>query len=270
MQTPGLEKKMHPKSAQYIPLPQSFAFLIRRKRLVGLSLLLFLVTIGITWLGYQLALDFIDSISGHFFASPPETITILGWLQHKGWLMLKWLYLFTTRIIAFYLAFIIAYTITTPGYVILSTAAEKLQAGENYAMDDDLSLGGVLLDLWEGLKIAGFGIVVTIAALLANFIPLFGQIIAFLLYTYYSALMFLAYPASRRRWSLRRKLGWLGKYRGHCFRLGLFPALISMIPVLNIFFIALLFPILTVHATLNFTSLEQGIPLPRKEPAHGR
>ncbi len=270
MQTPGLEKKMQAKSAQYIPLPQSFAFLIRRKRLVGLSLLLFLVTIGITWLGYQLALDFIDSVSGDFFSSPPERVTILGWLQHKGWLILKWLYLFTTRIIAFYLAFIIAYTITTPGYVVLSTAAEKLQAGEKYAMDDDLSLGGVLLDLWEGLKIAGFGIVVTVAALLANFIPLFGQIIAFLLYTYYSALMFLDYPASRRRWSLRRKLGWLGKYRGHCFRLGLFPALISMIPIVNIFFIALLFPILTVHATLNFTSLEQGIPLPRKETAHGR
>ncbi len=261
---------MRAKPIQYIPLPHSIAFLLRRKRLLGLSLLLFLVTIFITWLGYQLALDFIDSISGNFFTSPPETVTILGWLQHKGWLILKWLYLFTTRIIAFYLAFMIAYTVTTPGYVFLSTATEKLQAGQSYEMDDDLTLRGVLLDLWEGLKIAGFGIVVTIAALLANFIPLFGQIIAFLLYTYYSALMFLDYPASRRRWSLGRKLGWLGKYRGHCFRLGLLPALVSMIPLLNIFVIALLFPILTVHATLNFTSLEQGITLPRKEAAHGR
>ncbi|MEE4242207.1 MAG: hypothetical protein V2I36_12130, partial [Desulfopila sp.] len=59
-------------------------------------------------------------------------------------------------------------------------------------------------------------------------------------------------------------LGWLGKHRGHSFRLGLFPALISMIPIVNIFIIALLFPILTVHATLNFTSLEQGITLPKK------
>ncbi|MEE4243460.1 MAG: EI24 domain-containing protein, partial [Desulfopila sp.] len=220
------------------------AFLFRRKRLVGLSALLFLATIFLTWLGYQLALDFIDSISGTFFATPPETATILGWLKHKGWVVLKWLYLFITRIVAFYLAFIIAYTLTSPGYVVLSTAAEKLQAGDRYELDDDLSLRGILLDMWEGLKIAGFGIIVTIVALLANFIPLVGQIVAFLLYTYYSALMFLDYPASRRRWSLGRKLGWLGKHRGHSFRLGLFPALISMIPIVNIFIIALLFPIL--------------------------
>ena len=255
--------------SRYIPLSQSIAFLLGRRRLVGLSLVLFLVTIVLTWVGYQLSLDFIDGITGSFFVSPPEPTTILGWLKHKGWYLLKWLYLFITRVVAFYLAFLVAYSISTPGYVVLSTAAEKLHAGDKFELDDGLSFKGVLLDLLEGIKIAGFGIIVTVAALVANFIPLVGQIIAFLMYTYYSALMFLDYPASRRRWSLGRKLAWLKTHGKLSFRLGLFPALVSMIPLLNIFLIAMLFPLLTVHATLNFTSLELNAQNVTKENDHG-
>lgn len=265
MHTPKLENI----EASYIPLPQTISFLLGRSRLVGLSIILFLVTIVLTWVGYQLSLNFIDDITGSFFVSPPESATLLGWLKHKGWYLLKWLYLFITRIVAFYLAFLVAYSLSTPGYVVLSTAAEKLHAGDKFELDDGLTLRGVLLDLLEGIKIAGFGILVTIAALAANFIPLFGQIIAFLMYTYYSALMFLDYPASRRRWSLGRKLAWLKTNSRLSLRLGLFPALISMIPLLNIFLIALLFPLLTVHATLNFTSLELHRQNSLKENSHG-
>lgn len=249
---------------RYIPLSQSIAFLMGKKRLLGWSLLLFIVTIVFTWITYQLCVTFIDGLTAGFFSSAPESATLLGWLQHKGWLVLKWLYLFTTRIVAFYLAFMLAYTVTTPGYVFLSASTEKLQAGELYEEDAPLTVTGVLLDLYEGLKIAIFGVVVTVAALLVNFIPLLGQILAFLLYTYFSALMFLDYPASRRRWSLGTKLAWLKQHGGHSFRLGLLPALVSMIPVLNIFIIALLFPVLTVHATLNFTRLELAKSAPEK------
>lgn len=227
-------------------------------KLVGWSLLLFFATIFCTWIGYQLAINLVDQLTSGFFSTPPETTTILGWLQHKGWLISKWLYLFISRVVSFYLAFLVAYTITSPGYVFLSTSAEKLQAGKKFVEDESFTVRGIILDLFEGLKIAAFGLIVTIAALAANFIPLIGQIVAFLLITYYSALMFLDYPASRRRWSLGRKIGWLKTYKGHSFRLGLLPALVSMVPIVNIFLIAFLFPFLTVHATLNFTSLELG------------
>lgn len=262
MQTPQSDRS----TLRYIPLLQSLGFLLRRKRLLGLSLLLFCCTILLTWMGYQLSLDFIDGLTQGFFVAPPEPDSILGWFKHKGWFLLKYLYLFISRVVSFYLAFLIAYSLTTPGYGLLSTAAEKLHAGDDFELDDGLTVRGVLLDLYEGIKIAAFGILVTVAALMANFVPIIGQILAFLFYTYYSALMFLDYPASRRRWSLSRKIEWMKKYKGHCFRLGLFPALVSMVPILNIFLIATLFPILTVHATLNFTSLELQTngPLPRK------
>ncbi|PIE63970.1 MAG: hypothetical protein CSA26_10430 [Desulfobacterales bacterium] len=100
------------------------------------------------------------------------------------------------------------------------------------------------------------GILITIVALVVNFIPGIGQACVFLLYTYYSALMFIDYPASRRRWGLGKKLQWMRTHSSPAFRLGIGPALISMVPVVNIFAMALLFPLLTVHTTLNFSEIE--------------
>lgn len=246
----------HPKG-RWIPLSTSAFFLLSKRKLFGLSFLLFVITLLITWLCYMASVTFIDSLTGNFFLEPPNEETIWGWIKHKGWVALKWLFLVFTRIIAFYLAFLTAYTVTTPGYAILSTAAEKLQAGLDFEMDDLSSWKGLLIDLIEGIKIGAFGIVVTILALIVNFIPVIGQVLAFLLYTYYSALMFLDYPTSRRHWTLGQKIDWLKRFKASSFRLGFLPALVSMVPILNIFFIALLFPLLTVHATLNFMAINQ-------------
>jgi CysZ protein len=68
--------------------------------------------------------------------------------------------------------------------------------------------------------------------------------------------MFIDYPASSRRWSLGKKIKWLWEHSFSAFRLGFLPAVISMIPILNIFLMAFLFPLLTVHSTLNFSVLE--------------
>ncbi|MBU1566896.1 MAG: EI24 domain-containing protein [Proteobacteria bacterium] len=243
-------------SSGWIPLSRSLLLMISRKQLFGWSLALFLITGLLTWLGYLLTVDFMDSLTGSFMATAPATDTIWGWIKHKGWLIGSWLFLIVSRIVAFYFAFLFAYSLTTPGYAFLSAAAEKLYAGDNFDADAGFSVAGVVRDILEGIKIALFGIVVTIAALLVNFIPGAGQVAVVLLYTYYSTLMFIDYPASRRRWSLGRKVAWLRTHNGKALRIGLLPAVISMIPVVNIFAIALLFPLLTIHATLNFSAIE--------------
>ncbi len=240
----------------WIPLSRSMVFMISRKRLFGWSLALFLITGLLTWLGYLLTVDFIDSLTGSFMATAPATDTIWGWVKHKGWLVGSWLFYIVSRIVAFYFAFLISYTLTTPGYAFLSAAAEKLHAGENFDVDLGFSVAGVVGDILEGFKISLFGIGVTIAALLVNFIPGIGQVAVVLLYTFYSTLMFIDYPASRRRWSLGKKIAWLRTHNGKALRIGILPAIISMIPVINIFAIALLFPLLTIHATLNFSAIE--------------
>jgi CysZ protein len=242
---------------KWIPLSYSFAFLIRSKRLLGWSVILTLVTIVFTWIGYVLTVDFVDSLTGSFFLTQPEAVGIWGWTKYLGWEVMHWGFLIISRIVAFYLAFLLAYSLTAPGYVFLSTATEKKHAGENFEPDAALNIKGILIDLLEGFKIGFLGILVTIVALMANFIPVVGQVVVLLLYTYYSALMFVDYPSSRRRWSLGQKISWLRTHAKQAFRLGIFPALVGLVPVLNIFLIAMIFPLMTVHSTLNFIVIEK-------------
>lgn len=239
---------------KWISLWSSFTFLLRSPRLLGWSLLLVMLTFGLTWSGYLLAVSYIDHRAAGFFDHIPEATGIWNTVRHFGWMALKWAFFVTSRVLAFYLAFLLAYTLSAPGYVFLSTSTEKKQAGEAYE-DDTMTVKGVIGDIFEGLKIGIFGVLVTALALMANFIPLVGQAVVLLLYTFYSALMFVDYPASRRHWSLGRKISWLYRHRASAFRLGIFPAVLSVIPLVNIFFMALLFPLFTVHATMNFAAV---------------
>lgn len=248
----------------WVSLGYSIRFFFSRKRFFALSGALICATILLTWLGYFFSIDYIDSLTGTFFTTPPATDSIWGWIKHIGWIPLKWLFLIITRIVTFYLAFVLAYSLTTPGYVILSTVAEKLHAGQDFQAEDAITFRNLCLDLFEGIKIGLLGILVTIVALVANFIPGIGQAVVFFLYTYYSALMFVDYPASRRRWSLGRKIGWLKTHPNAAFRLGFLPALVSMVPLLNIFLMALMFPLLTVHTTLNFVANESPLPAEKR------
>lgn len=240
----------------WVPFSFAFAFLFRHPRLLGWSLILVILTGAITWLGYLFSIDLIDQITGSFFTTPPAVERFWHWPLLWGWTALKWIFFVISRVVAFYLAFVLAYSLTTPGYVFLSTWAGNrycAQAGEGEAV---FNLTGALIDLREGIKIGAMGLLVTVAALVANFIPVVGQAVVVVLYAFYSALMFVDYPASRYRWTLGEKIGWLRRHARQAFRLGLFPALISMVPVVNIFLMALFFPLFTIHSTLNFLVIE--------------
>ncbi len=268
--TNGYTMKMHqtppPLSPEWYSLGYCLRFMFRKKRLFGWSFLLFIATIALTTAGYQLSTDYVDSFAGSFLVQSPATGTIWGWIKYQGWSLGKWLFLIITRIVAFYLAFLVAYCITSPGYALLSTAAEKLHTTGGDFEDDSFSILSVFIDIYEGIKIALFGVGITFVALIVNFIPGLGQGAVFLLYAFYSALMFIDYPSSRRRWSLGRKISWIREHSGSALRMGLLPAFVSMIPVLNVFLMSLLFPLLTIHSTLNFSSIEihRRQPVPKK------
>ncbi len=236
----------------WVPFLSSSTFLFRHIRLLGWGLLLVALTAVLTWFGYFEATQLIDKFTGNFFQLPPEGSGILGWFKVQGWVVLKYLFLLISRIAAFYLAFLAAYCLTTPGYVFLSGMAEKIYSRQAGKQSSSFNPQRVWVDLLEGLKIGVVGLFVTVAALAINFIPVVGQLLVFLLYVFYSTLMFIDYPASNRSWTLGQKIGWVTKNASRSFRLGIFPALISMIPIINILFMALLFPLFTVHSTLNF------------------
>ena len=242
---------------KWISLWSSMVFLCRSPRLLGWSLLLVLLTFGLTWGGYLLVIGSIDARTAGFFQQAPEAVGIWGWMKGLGWQAMKWTFIVVSRVAAFYLAFLLAYTLSAPGYVFLSSATERKQAGKGFEEDAAFTLQGVMIDLLEGLKIGLLGLLVTVVALILSFVPLLGQLLVLLLYTWYSTLMFLDYPTSRRRWSLGRKIGWLFRHTRTAFRLGFLPAVISLIPIVNIFLMALIFPLFTVHVTLNFSAMAQ-------------
>ena len=245
-----------PPRAPWISLPRSLAFLVKNPQLLGWSLLLVMLTGTLTWLGYLEAVHLVDSWTGHFFQQPPGHHGLFGWFLVKGWIIGKYLFLTISRVAAFYLSFLTAYCLTSPGYVFLATATEKKYRRGPLDTGHGLSLRGMFIDLIEGCKIGLLGLLVTIVALVINFIPVLGQGLVFLLYTFYSALMFVDYPTSNRRWSLGKKISWIKTHKKRVIRLGLLPALITLIPVVNILFMALLFPLFTVHTTLNFLAVE--------------
>ncbi len=240
----------------WISLPRSLAFLLTSPQLLAWSLLLVLGTGALTWLGYVEATHLVDSLTGSFFLHPQQRQGIFGWFLTWGLLIARYLFIAISRVTAFYLSFLTAYCLTSPGYVFLATATEKKYTGGVLAAEQGLSLRGILIDLVEGCKIGILGLLVTVIALIVNFIPVIGQGLVFLLYTFYSALMFIDYPSSNRRWSLGRKIAWIADHRDRAFRLGLLPALITLVPIINILFMALLFPLFTVHTTLNFINVE--------------
>ena len=247
--------------ATWSPITFALGFIFRHAKILFISLVLVALTSLLTWVGYLVTIHLATGLTGHFFQQAPVTEGISGWFLAKGWWLLKILFLVVSRFIAFYLAFLLAFTLTSPGYVFLSTATEKTCLGEKFQEDAPFSWSGVFIDLIEAGKIAIMGIVVTIIALLLNVVPLIGQALVFMLYCYYSALMFVDYPASRRRWRLGRKIAWLKSNWWPALRLGLLPALVSLIPFVNIFFMAILFPLLTVHTTLNFVTFEKSVAI---------
>ena len=169
---------------KWINLGKTTLFLLRSKNLLGWTLVLVLATALFTWLGYSLAIDFVDGLTGNFFLQSPDSTGLSGWLKDKGWLLLKYGFLIVSRVVGFYLAFMAAYCLTTPGYVFLSSSAEKLQAGEKFVEDAPFTVSGIIIDLIEGVKIGSLGLLVTLIALVANFIPGIGQVIVFILYTF--------------------------------------------------------------------------------------
>ena len=254
-------------------LSYALGFMLRKKGVLGWSLLLFFATVALTIVGYDLSTTLVDHLAGGFLTAPQNPSGAWAWIKFASWEAGRWLFLLVTRVAAFYIAFIVAYCLTTPGYSFLSSTVEKLHLGKLSGDEQGLRLADVVIDLVEGIKIGLFGLLITAAALLIGFIPGVGQAAVFILYCFYSTLMFIDYPASRRRWSLGRKLHWLRGHGGKAFRLGLLPALIGMVPLVNVFLLSLLFPLFTVQSTLNFAAIEEvnGADLPARETdQHGR
>ena len=240
----------------WIPLRENIQFLLKHPQLLALTVILLAATILITFLGYSVIILFFEDLTRAFFKTAPAGTSVFDALYRFGWHVLLWLYIISTGLIAFYIALLVGYSITAPGYMFLSNSTEKID--ETGSMEGESFEFDMLVDdLIEGLKIAGMGILTAIFLFFITFVPIFGIIVAFIVLMFYSTLMFIDFPASKRHWTLSQKFQWVYKHPIISARLGFIPALVGMIPIFNIVFIAFLFPLLTVHTTRNFRLILQ-------------
>jgi CysZ protein len=245
-----------PQNPAWVNLSGAVLFLLRHPGLLMFSLGLVSLTALLSWLGFTFIIAQLDTFFTDLLKPPPPSDAWWAIIIEGGWQLVMWFYLLVSRLIGFYLCFLLAYTLSSPLYSLLSEAVERatLVMGTNAIRFSPRTL---LLDIKEGVKLALMGIGIAVASLVIGLVPLFGPVLVLIIYIFYTALLFIDFPAANRHWALRRKIRWLQDRPRVAIRLGTLPALIGMIPVVNIFIMALLFPLLVVQATLNFVSIEE-------------
>ncbi len=180
-----------------------------------------------------------------------------GALWTMLWDLMNALYAMMLKAGSFYLSFLIAYILAAPLYQFISIMAEDLFRGKTIKEDGVPEVEEVVSDIKQSAILAGMLFGVAIIAIIANFIPFFGPLLCFVLLCFSSALLFFDFPASRAGWDLRQKVEWLIANPFEILRFGLFPTLVTIVPILTPLLMGLVSPLVAIYVTLNFILFEE-------------
>lgn len=237
-----------------VPFSDSLLFFKKQRPLIVWTIFILLVIFLITLLFFSLFTRYIE-MNFHFIITEPGSDASVFW-NILFWLM-NGLFSLFLKVFAFYFSFLIAYTATAPLYQFLSVMTEDLFRGKKVKEDSVHEFEEIMGDYISIFPLSFMLFAVLVVALIANFIPFFGPILCFIVLCFSSALLLIAFPATRLGWEMQQKIEWLIKHPVDTFRLGLFPLLISFIPVISPFIMGIASPFLVVHATLNFILKEE-------------
>lgn len=201
-----------------------------------INVVLFVVTIGTLLWNYD-----------WFLLPEPESLILYA---------LWWIY----RILLFPLLIFIGYFITmllggiiaSPFNDTLSERAEQVMMG--HAPTADEGWQAMLVGAVEGiLMAAATGIPRMILVLLVSLVPGLGPVLAAIVGAYFVAVGFTDSAFARRKYSVRRRLATVWKYRGVAVGFGLSANMLMLIPLLNF----LCLPIAVVGGTAVAIALDE-------------
>ena len=207
---------------------------------------------------YQQVSSFVTVKTLDFFEIAPATDELFSQIYHALKVCGAWLFKIVVNVLLFYLAFIVSYAIVSPLYSFISMIAEDVYFGKPKD-DAELSLEGAIEDIKQALKISAAVFALGIVAFFIGFVPVLGQLSAFVICFFMNALLIFDFVTSRRRWSMAQKAKWLLKHPVISVKTAFLPSLVSFIPVINTMLTAFLFPVFVVHATMNFACAERGV-----------
>ena len=236
---------------------QAFKAIVGSGKLFFASIGVILAMLVISILLYHQVSSFVTVKTLDFFEIAPATDELFSQIYHALKVCGAWLFKIVVNVLLFYLAFVVSYAIVSPLYSFISIIAEDVYFGKPKD-DAGLSLEGAVEDIKQALKITAAVFALGIIAFFIGFIPVLGQMTAFVLCFFMNALLIFDFVTSRRRWNFMQKAKWLVMHPAVSVKTAFFPSVVSFIPVVNTILTAFLFPVFVVHATMNFACAERG------------
>ena len=250
-------KKTSVEMKKGVSLMAAFKAILHSGKLFFASIGVILAMLVLSIFLYHQVSSFVTVKTLDFFEIAPATDELFSQIYHALKVCGAFLFKIVVNVLLFYLSFVISYALVSPLYSFISIIAEDVYFGKPHD-DAELSLPGVIEDVKQALKISAAVFVLGIVAFFIGFIPVLGQITAFILCFFMNALLIFDFVTSRRRWNLARKAKWLLMHPSISVKTAFLPSIVSFIPVVNTMLTAFLFPIFVVHATMNFACAERG------------
>jgi len=234
-----------------VSVADAFKAILKSGKLFFASIGVILAMLLISILIYHQVASFVTIKTLDFFEIAPAADNLFSEIYHAVKVCGAFLFKIVVNVLLFYLSFAVSYALVSPLYSFISMIAENVYFGKPED-DAELSLPGVIEDIKQALKASAAVLVLGISAFFIGFVPVLGQILAFVLCFFMNALLIFDFVTSRRRWKFVRKAKWLLMHPSIALKTALLPSLISLIPVVNTILMPFLFPVFVVHATMNF------------------
>ena len=234
-----------------VSIADAFKAIIKSGKLflasIGVILAMLLVSLFI----YHQIASFVTIKTLDFFEIAPAADNLFSEIYHALKVCGAFLFKIVVNVLLFYLSFAVSYALVSPLYSFISIIAEDVYFGKPQD-EAEFSIPGIIEDMKQALKVSASVLVLGILAFFVGFVPVLGQIAAFVLCFFMNAFLIFDFVTSRRRWKLVQKAKWLVMHPAITVKTALLPSLVSFVPVVNTILTAFLFPLFVVHATMNF------------------
>ena len=239
-----------------ISIADAFKAILKSGKLFFASLGVILAMLLLSIFFYHQLSSFVTVKTLDFFEIAPAADNLFSEIYHALKVCGAFLFKIVVNVLLFYLSFIISYALVSPLYSFISMIAEDVYFGKPQD-DAELSPEGAIEDIKQALKVSGAVFALGIIAFFIGFIPVLGQLAAFVICFFMNALLIFDFVTSRRRWTFAQKAKWLLAHPALTLKTALTPSLVSFVPVVNTVLTAFLFPVFVVHATMNFACAER-------------
>ena len=234
-----------------VSIADAFKAIIKSGKLFFASIGVIFAMLLVSLFIYHQIASFVTIKTLDFFEIAPAADNLFSEIYHALKVCGAFLFKIVVNVLLFYLSFAVSYALVSPLYSFISMIAEDVYFGKPQD-DAEFSIPGIIEDIKQALKVSAAVLVLGILAFFVGFVPVLGQIAAFVLCFFMNAFLIFDFVTSRRRWKLVQKAKWLVMHPAITVKTALLPSLVSFVPVVNTILTAFLFPLFVVHATMNF------------------